>query len=69
MTKTQKEIVLIIDAITGKTTSVKPKSLNPIKKEAKKETGKSFLSNKNEDIQTSSRETSINTNLEPKSNL
>jgi hypothetical protein len=67
--KTQKEIVLIIDAITGKTTSVKPKSLNPIKKEANKEKGKSFLSNKNEDIPTSSPETSINTNFEPKSNL
>ncbi|KON31918.1 hypothetical protein AC477_03650 [miscellaneous Crenarchaeota group-1 archaeon SG8-32-1] len=67
--KTQKEIVLIIDAITGKTTSIKPKSLNPIKKEANKEKGKSFLSHKNEDIPTSSIETSINTNLEPKSNL
>ena len=66
--KTQKEIMFMIDAITGKTTSVNPLTPSPPKKElTKKEPVKPLQSAKTEGATVSSPETKTNAKIEPNS--
>jgi hypothetical protein len=67
--KSQKEIVLIIDAITGKTTSVIPKTTVNFKKETSKEPEKPILSSKNEDTFVSNPEEIVESKFEPGSDI
>ena len=64
--KTQKEIVLVIDAITGKTTSVMPQTPVPPKKGVAQEPAKPSMSAKTEGAQVYRPETATDSKLEPK---
>jgi hypothetical protein len=60
---------LIIDAITGKTTSVIPKTTVNFKKETSKEPEKPILSSKNEDTFVSNPEEIVESKFEPGSDI